>query len=155
MLIHITRFQNVQKQIVELVDSFVNEIYSELAIGQLNEIQNSHLKKIKNVFDFDFNDCEFSWNEIENQFSETVSLLKDHIFGINGSNKDVIDEDKYEKGLVSIRVGGDKLSRGLTLPGLMVSYFLRTSRMYDTLMQMGRWFGYRDGYEDLPNIYHR
>lgn len=52
-----------------------------------------------------------------------------------------------------IAVGGNKLSRGLTLEGLTVSYFLRTSRMYDTLMQMGRWFGYRPGYLDLCRLY--
>ena len=52
-----------------------------------------------------------------------------------------------------IAVGGDKLSRGLTLEGLSVSYYLRASRMYDTLMQMGRWFGYRPGYLDLCRLY--
>jgi Z1 domain len=52
-----------------------------------------------------------------------------------------------------IAIGGDKLARGLTLEGLTVSYFLRASRMYDTLMQMGRWFGYRPGYIDLCRLY--
>ena len=122
-------------------------------ILQINKIDNSHLEAIENVYYRDFENAGFSWETIEENLSETVSLLKDHIFGINGDIKDVIDEEKYEKGLVSIRIGGDKLSRGLTLPGLMVSYFLRTSRMYDTLMQMGRWFGYRDGYEDLCRIF--
>ena len=69
------------------------------------------------------------------------------------ATKDVIDEDEFVNGLHSIRIGGDKLSRGLTLPGLMTSYFLRVSRMYDTLMQMGRWFGYRDKYPDICQIY--
>ena len=52
-----------------------------------------------------------------------------------------------------IAIGGDKLARGLTLEGLCVSYFLRASKMYDTLMQMGRWFGYRPGYLDLCRLY--
>jgi hypothetical protein len=52
-----------------------------------------------------------------------------------------------------IAVGGNKLSRGLTLEGLMVTYYLRESKQYDTLLQMGRWFGYRKGYEDLVRIY--
>ena len=52
-----------------------------------------------------------------------------------------------------IAIGGDKLSRGLTLDGLSISYYLRSSRMYDTLMQMGRWFGYREGYNDLCRIF--
>src|SRR5262249_10468527 len=52
-----------------------------------------------------------------------------------------------------IAIGGDKLSRGLTLEGLTVSYYLRASQMYDTLMQMGRWFGFRDGYLDVCRLY--
>ena len=73
---------------------------------------------------------------------------------INGTAKDALDYTEHEKtGLTAIAIGGDKLSRGLTLEGLCVSYFLRASRMYDTLMQMGRWFGYRPGYVDLCRLY--
>ncbi|WP_256775091.1 MULTISPECIES: Z1 domain-containing protein [unclassified Stenotrophomonas] len=52
-----------------------------------------------------------------------------------------------------IVVGGSVLARGLTLEGLCVSFFLRTSQQYDTLLQMGRWFGFRKGYEDLPRLW--
>jgi hypothetical protein len=52
-----------------------------------------------------------------------------------------------------IAVGGNSLSRGLTLEGLSTSYFFRNSQMYDTLLQMGRWFGYRDGYADLCRLW--
>ncbi|MGB5930217.1 MAG: Z1 domain-containing protein, partial [Cyclobacteriaceae bacterium] len=52
-----------------------------------------------------------------------------------------------------IAVGGNTLSRGLTLEGLVSSYFLRSSTAYDSLLQMGRWFGYRPGYSDLPRIW--
>jgi hypothetical protein len=68
-----------------------------------------------------------------------------------------IEELNYEEyegtGLSVIAVGGNKLARGLTLEGLSVSYYLRTTRMYDSLMQMGRWFGYRPGYVDLCRLY--
>ncbi|WP_010426814.1 Z1 domain-containing protein [Pseudomonas syringae] len=70
----------------------------------------------------------------------------------NGSSSDRIDYTGEPK--TYIIVGGSILARGLTLEGLMVSYFLRSStRQYDTLLQMGRWFGYRSGYEDLPRIW--
>ena len=72
---------------------------------------------------------------------------------INGSAGDVLDYLRHGSGLNVIAVGGDKLSRGLTLEGLSVSYFLRASRMYDTLMQMGRWFGYRPRFLDLCRLY--
>ena len=73
---------------------------------------------------------------------------------INGTAKDALDyADNQETGLKVIAIGGDKLARGLTLEGLTVSYFLRASKMYDTLMQMGRWFGFRPGYLDLCRLY--
>ena len=90
--------------------------------------------------------------------------LKIQVKQINGSAKDTLQykeaEDASEgknlpwekRGIHIIAVGGDKLSRGLTLEGLTISYYLRASTMYDTLMQMGRWFGYRPGYLDLCRI---
>lgn len=62
-------------------------------------------------------------------------------------------DDGTEYGRRYIVVGGNVLARGLTLEGLVVSFFLRRSQQYDTLMQMGRWFGYRQGYEDLPRMW--
>ena len=153
MLVHVTRFKDVQDQIVKHVDEFVENIYSEIAIRQFSKSKNQILERIKYLFDTDFYDTGYTWNDINSKLSSTVSLIKGHVYGINGNSKDVIDEERFPDGLISIRIGGDKLSRGLTLPGLMTSYFLRTSRMYDTLMQMGRWFGYRDNYEDLCRIY--
>ena len=69
----------------------------------------------------------------------------------NGSSDDRIDYTGAPR--TYIVVGGSILARGLTLEGLMVSYFLRSSKQYDTLLQMGRWFGYRPNYEDLPRIW--
>ncbi len=69
----------------------------------------------------------------------------------NGSSDDRINY--YDEPKTYIAVGGSVLARGLTLEGLMVSYFLRTANQYDTLLQMGRWFGYRPNYEDLPRIW--
>ncbi|WP_430479735.1 Z1 domain-containing protein [Streptomyces sp. P11-1] len=52
-----------------------------------------------------------------------------------------------------ILIGGTKLSRGFTVEGLTVTYYRRTARQADTLMQMGRWFGFRPGYRDLVRLY--
>ncbi|MET9498859.1 Z1 domain-containing protein [Streptomyces sp. NPDC006552] len=69
----------------------------------------------------------------------------------NSSSQDRLD---YENGpVVAIAVGGNTLSRGLTLEGLSVSYFVRAVSAYDTLLQMGRWFGFRKGYADLPRTW--
>ena len=75
----------------------------------------------------------------------------------NGMSDDRLDYGRTQEGQpvieTVIAVGGGTLSRGLTLEGLVVSDFTRTSNTYDTLLQMGRWFGYRPGYEDLPRIW--
>jgi len=72
----------------------------------------------------------------------------------NGSSVDRIDYhvDAFGLGRLYVVVGGNVLSRGLTLEGLMVSFFVRSASAYDTLLQMGRWFGYRMGYADLPGF---
>jgi hypothetical protein len=69
----------------------------------------------------------------------------------NSASEERIDYSGHPR--TCIVVGGTVLSRGLTLEGLAVSYFLRSANQYDTLLQMGRWFGYRPGYEDLPRIW--
>ncbi|MEQ3725262.1 Z1 domain-containing protein [Alcanivorax sp.] len=74
---------------------------------------------------------------------------------VNSESDDDLDygNAEGESGKRYIAVGGNVISRGLTLEGLVSSFFMRTSKQYDTLMQMGRWFGYRKGYEDLPRVW--
>ena len=92
------------------------------------------------------------WDEIKPLLYQAVQKIE--VKSINGSSGDVVDYQLNSKtGISVIAIGGDKLSRGLTLEGLSVSYFLRASKMYDTLMQMGRWFGYRPGYVDLCRLF--
>lgn len=63
-----------------------------------------------------------------------------------------LDFDRTPK-VWKILVGGTKLSRGFTVEGLTITYYRRTTRQADTLMQMGRWFGFRPGYRDLVRLY--
>ena len=87
-------------------------------------------------------------------------VVLEHLRGVVHETKVVIDNYRstdrlnYESGPVTaIAVGGNTLSRGLTLEGLVSSLFVRAVSAYDTLLQMGRWFGYRDRYADLPRIW--
>jgi hypothetical protein len=96
-----------------------------------------------------------TWSQVER---ELAGVLQDVMVVVdNGSSDDRLDYNRTEDGApiaeTVIAVGGGTLSRGLTLEGLVVSYFTRTSNTYDTLLQMGRWLGYRSGYEDLPRIW--
>jgi len=91
------------------------------------------------------------WTDVLAHLHEAATRIQ--VKEINGGSGDALNYYDHKNGLSVITIGGDKLSRGLTLEGLSVSYYLRASRMYDTLMQMGRWFGYRPGYADLCRLF--
>ena len=96
--------------------------------------------------------CGKSWSQIQALLHKSISAVS--VVEINSRATGSLDYSEHEtSGINVIAVGGLSLSRGLTLEGLTVSYFLRRSMMYDTLFQMGRWFGYRDGYEDLCRVW--
>jgi hypothetical protein len=86
------------------------------------------------------------WNEINNVMG-VISVVE-----LNIASEDKLDYTTGKE-IKVIAIGGNQLSRGLTLEGLMTSYYLRKSRQYDTLLQMARWFGYRKGYEDLTRVH--
>lgn len=102
-------------------------------------------------------------NEITpNTFAEIVSYLSKAIGRIEGGPEIflLVNSDENSKApdfsaapVWKVLVGGNKLSRGYTIEGLTVSYYRRTSGTADTLMQMGRWFGFRPGYRDLVRVF--
>ena len=94
----------------------------------------------------------FEWKIVKYEMIKVIKSKAIKISVLNSSNEDKLDYAK-DPSMKVIAVGGNKLSRGLTLEGLMVTFYLRESKQYDTLLQMGRWFGYRKGYEDLVRIY--
>ena len=71
---------------------------------------------------------------------------------LNSASPDVLDYEA-EPNLKAVLIGGNRLSRGLTLEGLVVSYYVRNAGTFDTLLQMGRWFGYRESYVDLTRLW--
>lgn len=77
----------------------------------------------------------------------------DPVLMVNSADGADVPDFDAKDGVWKIIVGGAKLSRGYTIEGLTISYFRRSTRMQDTLMQMGRWFGFRDGYQDLVRLY--
>lgn len=74
------------------------------------------------------------------------------VLTVNSATEDVLDYER-EPFLKAIVVGGNKLSRGLTIEGLLSSYFVRETPNFDTLLQMGRWFGHRADYVDLTRLH--
>ena len=89
-------------------------------------------------------------------FDKMLPELPDIIAGITVGTSNINEATiKYslEHQTNMIAIGGNSLARGFTIENLSVSYFLRNTKMCDTLLQMGRWFGYRVNYDDLCRIY--
>lgn len=96
------------------------------------------------------------WDEVKDELEDvlrSVNVVVDNGLSDERLTYHRTGEDGEPLVETVIVIGGATLSRGLTLEGLVVSYFNRSSNTYDTLLQMGRWFGYRTGYEDLPRIW--
>lgn len=165
MLVHVTRLTFVQNQVRRQVDEFVKRMSQRLARGvdaerlleELRELWESDFVPTHDAIQEALVDGDRpgdlpSWSEIVTALPDAAADIV--VKTINGSAKDALDYvEKEATGLKVIAIGGDKLARGLTLEGLITSYFVRTTKMYDTLMQMGRWFGYRPGYLDLCRLY--
>lgn len=159
MLVHVSRFNDVQALVCRQVSEEMISLRNRLKRGD-GDAPTSVREEFRDLWERDFvetsnkinaSDCiPVTWQTLEPFL--TGSAWSIEVKEVNGSAGDVLDYYS-STGLNVIAVGGDKLSRGLTLEGLSVSFFLRASRMYDTLMQMGRWFGYRQGYVDLCRLY--
>jgi len=164
MLIHVTRFVAVQDYVREQVEEAVRRMRQRITRGSdADEL----LAQLRQLWDEDFvptrdQVVELSpmeerppempeWDQVVAALPEVLEDIE--VRSINGTAKDALDYATPGAALKVIAIGGDKLARGLTLEGLCVSYFVRTTKMYDTLMQMGRWFGYRPGYLDLCRLY--
>ena len=160
MMVHISLYTDVQNQITEKLSGWLEQVqsdlrnYSRLSTEETEKIDS--IRKLHSIWE------KYSLSAICGK--EWVEVLRDYLYKavapieVKSVNKTTsaasLNYSRYEKtGLRVIAVGGNSLSRGLTLEGLCVTYFHRTTKMYDTLMQMGRWFGYRPNYADLVKVW--
>lgn len=174
MLIHVALLVKWIDKVAHLVNEKTKELTNAInsdddtIIQELKELyETDYVPTTDNVLDnLDYKDIrikQHSWGEVKKELKKAVSKID--VRAVHGTrsttnlcyhNIEEIDYGRYEKegkGLSVIAVGGSRLSRGITLEGLSVSYYLRTTKMYDSLMQMGRWFGYRPGYVDLCRLF--
>ncbi len=169
MLVHVTHYVRWQNHITELIEKQfkyyqrgidqndpaiieefrntfeTNEVDYKSYVTVSDQILNSKLTSIDSQIQI------HTWDDVLFHLNDAASRIE--VKAIHGGSGEALDYYEHKNGLSVIVVGGNKLSRGMTLEGLSISYYLRASRMYDTLMQMGRWFGYRDGYVDLCRLF--
>jgi hypothetical protein len=149
MMIHVTRFTDVHSRVYFKVSEYLDYIKQVLLVHG-GDSNNQKLRVLKETFEKYYSTLEFSWNEVLSKAILVIKKIETKEVHSN-SREPLIYDDSYPGNYIV--VGGTSLARGYTLEGLSVSYFLRTTVLYDTLMQMGRWFGYRNNYEDLCKVF--
>lgn len=158
MLVHTSHKKDEHAEVAVTIDEIVrsfrslsDDVYYELKSiwdSELNKISKQDLVKYNGGSEADYNLPE-PFDSFKNFIPDVLDSLEIRVDNSDSESRfERLDYDSDEP-LTLIAIGGNTLSRGLTLEGLNVTYFTRPGRQYDSLLQMGRWFGYRIGYEDL------
>jgi len=157
MLVNISAFTNVQEQVRTLLQSWLSQTQQDIRnysqLPPTEALKNETLAALHATWNVEFSSPGMTWEAV--QAALLAGVLPVTTQAVNQrTGAASLDYAKHrQNGLRVIAIGGNSLSRGLTLEGLSTSYFFRNSQMYDTLQQMGRWFGYRDGYADLCRLW--
>lgn len=153
MLIHTSQLIAVHNSTRFQIEDYCHTILKILSGPSsqelIKEFRNQWQEEQKRVNSSEFNEQAVDFEAIEQHLCKVIEECL--IVADNSQSEYRLSFDRDAK--IQIAVGGNTLSRGLTLEGLIVSFFVRSAGTYDTLLQMGRWFGYRPGYADLPRIW--
>jgi hypothetical protein len=155
MLVNVSRFTDVQDAVGELLTEELFRYKSAIELHALtysNGKNNSVLDELKETYENQFDASSKAWESVLANLHKSVAEIRVKVYN---SSVDKAEDEDYQEDVPQrqIAVGGDLLSRGLTLDGLVVSYFHRSVGAADTMMQMARWFGYRDGFQDLCRLW--
>lgn len=155
MLINISRFINVQKYVRSEIEEIHSRAYTSIKYNLshdfIESMKDPILQRVHKNWEAQYSAFEFTWDDIVDALLPAMERIQIKVVNSSRSSEK-LDYPKNES-LRVIAIGGLALSRGLTLEGLVVSYFYRNTCTYDVLMQMGRWFGYRKNYEDIFRIW--
>ena len=159
MLVNVSHYTRVQDQVEMLLhaelDRFKTDIRNFAALPSETALNNGSIRALHAAWMREYvGTCpNIDWADVQGALRNAALPVTTVAVNQRTGSRALDYKAHRATGLRVIAVGGNSLSRGLTLEGLTVSYFRRSTKMYDTLLQMGRWFGYRTGYEDLCRIW--
>lgn len=158
MLVNMSRFIKVQSVITSRIEKYHESVVNDIRFNfKDDDSENQKLplyQRLEQLWNTHFNHIiDITFDRVIKKQTLIDAIDKIKIMVVNGSRQSSSLDYRNNKSLRVIAVGGLALSRGLTLEGLTVSYFYRNTATFDVLMQMGRWFGYRDGYEDVFQVW--
>lgn len=154
MMINVSPYKTPQKCVSYLVKDYLTQLknaaksYSKLPTRVALEVS-ADIKQLYKTWETEYKSLEFDWGSIQEALYDATRTIR--VVSVNTDSNDRLEYESHVDHVIA--VGGYRLSRGLTLEGLVVSYYSRNAKAYDALMQMARWFGYRPGYEDLCRVW--
>lgn len=157
MLVNVSQFTKVQNQVEQLLNAELQRVQTDIknfsGLKPEEALNNPSMRRLFDVWEREYAGTGFDWSQVQGALRPAALQVISKAVN-QGTGPRALDYKTHkETGLRVVAVGGNSLSRGLTLEGLAVSYFRRSTKMYDTLLQMGRWFGYRPNYEDLCRVW--
>ncbi|HEX8083350.1 MAG TPA: Z1 domain-containing protein [Solirubrobacteraceae bacterium] len=155
MLVHTTHYTRVQQRLHEVIAQHMTQLRDEWRYSWQHGLEDRLRERWESDFRPVTRGVDLAADVDFDGIREHIGSLLEHpieVLQLNSASEDILDYNR-DRSLKVVVVGGNRLSRGLTLEGLLVSYYVRRANAYDTLMQMGRWFGYRSNYADLTRIY--
>jgi hypothetical protein len=154
MLVNVSRYKNVQRQVYDLLAERVARMRTAIELHHADRnTTHSEMRALRKRFEEEYADSDYTWDEVIPTLAGSIRDVRVMLFNSDRDRQLDSEDLSWDRPPRMIAVGGDVLSRGLTLEGLAVSYFHRKVAASDTLMQMARWFGYRDGYQDLCRLW--
>lgn len=162
MMINVSWLNDVQSNIRDAVADYVEYLKQVIAQDATKStelfVRNKDMARLFEIYNEDDFYAEirkkFSFEVIKAGIYDEIKQFQIAVINSRYKGDERFDYEKHEeRGARAILIGGFVLSRGLTLEGLMTSYYSRSASAYDTLLQMCRWFGYRPKYEDLCRIF--
>ena len=151
MLIHFSYRVQTHFEAADVVKEYIDELKKAYDTPEINEaMQDLYEREVGRIQAIHPNKSYLSWDELKLAVGQTIRETKCIVD--NGSSEERLEYDDAAPATYVV-IGGNTLARGLTLEGLISSYYLRTSKTYDALLQMGRWFGFRPGYDDLIRLW--
>lgn len=151
MLIHTTELVAGHQQLRRVVERELRRLHAEVQQSEKTTLAMFESLWNREAASVDISLPGRNWKHIQRNLASVLGSIE--VVEEHGQSEERLDFSEHDRGKRYIAIGGNVLARGLTIEGLVVSFFLRAGRQYDTLLQMGRWFGYRRGYEDLPRIW--
>lgn len=151
MLIHLSHLTETHFEVEKVIKDYISKLKENCGKPEINDaMQSLYEREVARMQAIRPEKIYPDWDELKLAVSQVVRETK-CIVENSASDEQLKYEDKEPA--TYIVIGGNALSRGLTLEGLICSYYLRASKTYDALLQMGRWFGFRPGYEDLIRLW--